>query len=153
MAVEPDQAQGNVVRPLERLATSLAVALIGGVIIWDGARQTGESAYFPIAVGGAMVALSAITIAKLDRATRFSDEAPLAKGFAGLVMLGLFIWLAGHVGFLTSSLLLIPAMALLGGDRNVLRMTIGTIAFVGLAYLVFNLALSQPLPAELIFGD
>jgi hypothetical protein len=153
MAVEPNKAEGNAVRPRERLAAALAIALIGGVIVWDGARQVGASAYFPMAVGGAMVALSAVTLAKLGGALRITDEAPLAKGFAGLALLALFVGLASYGGFLTASIVFIPAMALLGGDRNYPRIAVGTIAFVILAYLIFNLALSQPLPAELIFGD
>lgn len=153
MAVKPDKAEGNAVKPLERLAAALAIALIGGVIVFDGTRQSGASAYFPIAVGGAMIALSMVTIAALGRDVRLTDEAPLLKGFAGLVLLALFIGLAGHVGFLTASVVFIPVMALLGGDRNFLRIALGTVAFVVLAYAVFNLALSQPMPAELILGN
>jgi len=153
MAVGPDKVQGNAVKPYERLAAALAIALIGGVIVWDGARQSGASAYFPVAVGSAMIVLSIATIARLGRAVRFTDEAPLLKGFAGLAMLALFIGLAGYVGFLTASIVFIPVMALLGGDRNFPRIALGTVAFAVLAYAVFNLALSQPMPAELILGN
>ncbi|MEW5420947.1 tripartite tricarboxylate transporter TctB family protein [Amorphus sp. 3PC139-8] len=143
---------GNPVRPLERLAAALAVALAGGVVVWDGTRQAGASAYFPIAVGSAMIALSAVTVIRLDRKTRMTEEAPLLRGFAGLAMLAAFIGLAGYIGFLSASVAFIPAMAVLGGDRNIVRIAVGTVAFVILAYVVFNLAFAQPFPAELILG-
>lgn len=152
VAVEPEKLEGNPVRPLERLAVALAVALAGGVVVWDGARQAGASAYFPIAVGSAMIALSAVSVARLDRETRMTEEAPLFRGFVGLGMLAAFIFLAGQIGFLTASITFIPAMALLGGDRNFLRIAVGTVAFVIMAYVVFNLAFAQPFPAELILG-
>ncbi|SDU15276.1 tripartite tricarboxylate transporter TctB family protein [Stappia sp. ES.058] len=152
MAVTPERAEGNTVRPLERLAVALAVALAGGVVVFDGTRQAGASAYFPIAVGSAMIVLSAVSVAGLGRDLRFTDEAPLLKGFAGLVLLAAFIGLSGQIGFLTASLAFIPAMAVLGGDRNVVRVVVGTLAFVVMAYVVFHLALAQPFPAELILG-
>lgn len=152
MAVTPEKAEGNTVRPLERLAVALLVALVGAVVTWDGTRQDGASAYFPIAVGSAMIVLSVISIIRLGRDTRLTDEAPLVRGFAGLALLAVFIALAGQVGFLTASLAFIPAMAVLGGDRNAVRVVVGTVVFVVMAYVVFHLAFAQPFPAELILG-
>lgn len=140
------------VRPLERLAVCLVVALVGGIVVWDGFCQVGAGGYFPLAVGGAMIVLSAISILGMDRMAMATDEAPLSKGIAGLVLLTAFIALAGNIGFLTASILFVPAMALLGGDRSVLRILVGTAAFVLVAYAVFNVAFSQPFPAELILG-
>lgn len=152
MAVNETPSSESTVQPRERLAVAIAIAALGGVIVWDGLRQTAASAYFPVAVGGAMIALSLITIAARDPESRATDEAPLRKGLPALVLLAGFIALAGAVGFLTASIAFIPAMALLGGDRNPMRIAIGTVAFIAAAYLVFHVILAQPLPAELVLG-
>jgi hypothetical protein len=152
MRPENGNGNGNAVRPLERLAVTLAIATVGAIVVWDGTRQAGASSYFPIAIGLAIVALSGISLAKVGREKRPTDEAPLMKGFVGLAMLAVFIGLSSQVGFLTASLAFIPAMAVLGGDRSFPRIAIGTAAFIIMAYLVFELAFAQPLPADLIFG-
>ena len=153
MAIKSEQpTAGQMVQPRERLIVAILVALLGAIIVWDGSRQVAESAYFPYAVGGALVVLSLFTLLGHRQQASATDEAPLKKGLAGLLLLAAFIWLAGSIGFLTSALWFIPAMAYLGGERRWLHIVIGTVLFDVLAYVVFHLIFSHPFPAELIFG-
>ena len=71
-------------------------------------------------------------------------------GLAGLLLLGVFIWSAQTIGFLTSALWFLPAMAILGGERRWLRLGLMTSGFVFIAYLTFHQLLAQSLPSEFI---
>lgn len=138
----------------EQLAINLMVAAGGAVILWDGFSLPGNSAYFPVTVGAALIVLSLISAFHvIGKAAAITDEASLPRGLAGLALLVVFIWSAGSIGFLTSSLWFIPVMAVLGGERHWLRALLITFGFCLVAWLMFGLIFSQTMPPELIFGE
>ncbi|KAA0011988.1 hypothetical protein F0A17_11860 [Billgrantia pellis] len=140
----------------ERLATNIMVAGIGALILWDSASLTGASAYFPVAVGVSLIAFSAISAINQILRTRDSartSEASLIHGLAGLALLGLFVASASAMGFLTSALWFLPAMAMLGGERHGWRVVLITLLFTLLAWLLFHLVFAQSMPPEFIFGE
>ena len=138
----------------ERLAVHALVGIGGAVVLLDSASLVMASGYFPAAIGVALVALSAVSmVSALSAGPLTTDEAPLGLGIAGLAMLFVFIWSSSQIGFLTSSLWMLPAMALLGGDRRWGRIALLTGAFVILAWIVFGLVFAQTFPPELILGE
>lgn len=154
MAVDKEVEPRKFVKRQERLIVTVIVGLFGAVVFWEGTRQVGDSAVYPLVVGGAIMVMSFFSILGIWlKPLLFTDEAPLKTGFLGLALVGVFIALSATIGFLTTSLLFLPTMAYLGGERRKLAILAGTMAFVVGAYLIFNLILSHPLPAELIFGE
>lgn len=152
MAVMSSKDPERQVHLWERITATLSVAVFGAVMVWDGNQQVAESSYFPVVVGIALIVLSAFSLFGMRELVVHSDEAPLLKGLIGLVMFAIFIALSNIIGFLTSSIILIPAMAYLGGERRFLRIVTGIILFDVAAYLVFSLLFSHPFPTELILG-
>ncbi len=136
----------------ERLLVHAAVAALGGAVLWDSFSQQGASAYFPTAIGCGLILLSAVSALKVVPRRLLTSEATLVKGLGGLALLAVFALLAGEAGFLSTALLFIPAMALLGGDRNVPRVALATVSFVALAYVVFHVVFAQSFPPEFILG-
>lgn len=137
----------------ERLIMHGGVGITGVVILWDTAALTGASAIFPRAIGGALVVvaiISAITALKTGR--KESDEASLAKGLPGLVLLALYVFGSVQLGFLTSALWFIPALSLLGGERRPGYIALLTAGFIALMFLVFVLLFNQQLPPEFVLG-
>ncbi|MFV0245119.1 MAG: tripartite tricarboxylate transporter TctB family protein [Qingshengfaniella sp.] len=138
----------------ERLIVHALVLAGGVVILRDATSLSAQSAYFPIFVGWALILLSLISMAAALRTGPLpTDEAPFVTGALGLMLLGGFVFSSQTIGFLTSTLWFLPALALVGGERRVIRLGIMTLAFTALAYLVFTLLFAQPLPAELILGE
>lgn len=138
----------------ERLASHGLVALAGGIILWDTGSYSGASAYFPRTVGGALVALSAISsVVAFRKPAKDGSEAPLNRGIPGLILLFAYIWISQYVGFLTSTIWFVPALALLGGERRWAYFAILTAGFAAALFLVFVMLFKQPLPPELIFGE
>lgn len=154
MAVDKEIESQKFVSLRERLIVTVIVGLFGAVVFWEGTRQVEDSAIYPLVVGAAIMVLSLFSILGIRiKPLLFTDEAPLKTGFLGLVLVGVFIALSASIGFLTASLIFLPAMAYLGGERRKLAILLGTIVFIIGAYLVFNLMFSHPFPAELIFGE
>lgn len=140
----------------EKLAINLFVAGLGGVFLWDSQSLQGGSAYFPISIGVALVilsALSALNTVMTKEGGTSTEEASLVHGMAGLVLLGLFVLGATFLGFVTSSLWFLPAMAWLGGEKKWSRIGVITLTFAFLTTLLFHVLFSQTMPPELIFGE
>ncbi len=140
----------------EQLAINVMVAGIGALILWDSASLEGGSAYFPLAVGLGLIGMSVVSAGYLlwrrSGDTR-TGEATLFHGLAGLALLGGFVASAGQLGFLTSTLWFLPAMSILGGERNWWRVLLITLLFTLLAWVLFRGIFAQTLPPEWIFGD
>lgn len=140
----------------ERLAINVMVAGIGALILWDSASLAGASAYFPLAVGLGLIGVSALSAAHLlwrSRGDARTGEASLFHGLAGLALLAGFVASAGQLGFLTSALWFLPAMALLGGERHGWRVLLITLLFTLLAWALFRGIFAQTMPPEWILGD
>lgn len=139
----------------ERLAINLMIAAVGGVIVWDSQSLHGGSAYFPLTVGFALIALSVVSVIHLLRhfSASTTSEASLPLGIVGLVLAVLYLWSAQSIGFITSALWFLPLMALLGGERRWPFIAGMTLCFALLAWLVFGLVFAQTMPPELIFGE
>lgn len=135
----------------ERLAVTALVASGGAVVLWRASGFPGVSGYFPTAIGLSVMILSAISAVRTVGAGPFMvEEARLGTGLAGLSLLGVFIWSAQNIGFLTSALWFLPAMAILGGERRWLRLALMTLGVVFAAWLIFYQLFSRPLPPEFI---
>lgn len=142
---------GKTVTRAERLAVSALVLLGGVVILRDAASLSAQSSYFPLFVGVALMVLSVISsVASWRHGDKPTDEAGLTMGIGGLLLLGLFIFSAARIGFLTSTLWFLPALAVLGGERHWVRLVIITAIFSALVYAIFTLIFAQSLPPELI---
>lgn len=140
----------------EKLAINLFVGCLGGLILWDSHTLQGDSAFFPVSIGIALIILSAISaLHSVVRQTGASatEEASLGHGLAGLGLLALFVLSAAYLGFVTSSLWFLPAMAWLGGERTWPRIVVITLTFAVLISLLFHVLFSQTMPPELIFGE
>lgn len=146
------QSRTGGVGAIERLLTTGAVAIIGGAILWDSAAYQGGSRFFPVAIGGGLLVLSGVSALAHRRERHPTDEANLPIMAFGMALLAAFIFLASRGGFLSCTLLFIPAMALLGGYRNIPVLVIATLSFVALAYVVFVIGLGVSLPADILWG-
>lgn len=145
---------GKPVRRLERLAVNALVLLGGVVILRDAVSLSAQSSHFPTFIGTALIVLSLLSAgATLRHGETSTDEAALATGCAALLLLGLFIFSASHIGFITSTIWFLPALALLGGERKWGRLAIMTLGFTLLVYVTFKLVFAQSLPVELILGE
>lgn len=140
---------------LERLIVHALIIAGGVVILRETASLSDQSAYIPMFLGWGLIALSLLSAAATLRsaAPRITDEAPLLKGGAALMLFAGFIYSSSHIGFLTSTLWFLPALAVLAGERRWLRLALMTIAFAIAAYLIFKLLFAQSLPTELILGE
>lgn len=138
----------------ERLTIFALVGVLGGVILWDAASLSGASAYFPRAVGGLTILISLVSAGAALRQTRSrTEEAPLRRGIPALLILAFYIYSASWIGFLSSLIWFVPAMAVLGGEKRLLRITLLTVCFGLAVFLVFGVLFNQPLPPELILGE
>lgn len=150
--MSPDQ--DRTVSLVERLTIHGLVGLTGAVILWDTASLSGASAIFPRAIGAALICLAAISAVYAFRIrSPTTEEVGLAMGLSALVLLALYIWTSVRIGFVTSSLWFVPALALLGGERRAVHIALLTIGFVLAVLIVFEVLFKQPLPPELILGE
>lgn len=149
MAVEA--LRENPVSLPERLTVTALVASGGAVVLWQASSFPGASGYFPTAIGLSVIILSAISAVWTVSAGSFVvEEARLGTGLTGLLLLGAFIWSAQNIGFLTSALWFLPAMAIVGGERRWFRLALMTLGVVFAAWLIFHQLFSRPLPPEFI---
>lgn len=111
------------------------------------------SALLPTAMLVAMIVLSLALIAR--GLVGASHEKPRAGVF---VSLHRFFWaissVLGYVvavdfiGFYTSSVIMIPAVAWIFGYRNPWRLALATVLFVGGTALIFQVGMNREFPAE-----
>lgn len=138
----------------ECLLVHALVFVMGVVIILDATPLSKQSGYFPNFIGWSLVVLPSISaVSAMWQGVLATNEAPLARGWASLLLLAGFVFSSGHIGFLTSSLWFLPALAQLAGDRHGVRQALMTASFMALAWLVFKLLFAQTMPPELILGE
>jgi putative tricarboxylic transport membrane protein len=151
------------VSPLtERLAVVVTLA-VTGVAWWMSARFPVDARFFPRMVLGLLGVLSVVWLARtfVTGGSRFA--APVAEGETGevepffihagyfvaaITMLTAYVLLVGQIGYFSSTILFIPAMALALGYRRPLGILLTTGAFVGMIYLIFVVMFRRRLPTE-----
>lgn len=140
------------------LAAALGVGAISVFGVVEASRYHGASSYMPLAVTGLSVALagvwavqSALALAR-GRGAYFTIPAPVMVRFAIVVAaVVLYVVGIGSVGFFTSTVVMVPGLAMLIGYRNVPVALIATAGFCAVLYGVFRLLLAVPLPPERLF--
>ena len=130
-----------------------AVSLAGLVEAWS---YSGQSGLLPRAVLVAAVFLSLVWCLQSLRAMRADGERiviekPRLARFGALLLGGaLYVLGIAWVGFFTSTIIIVPAIAISLGYRNWTVILLSTLGFVVVLYAVFRLLLGIPLPDELI---
>ncbi len=151
------------VAPLtERLAAVVTLA-VTGVAWWMSARFPFDARFFPRMVLGLLGVLSVVWLVRtfVSAGSRFA--APVAEGETGevepffispgyfvaaITMLTAYVLMVGQLGYFSSTILFIPAMALALGYRRPLGILLTTGAFVGMIYLIFVVMFRRRLPTE-----
>ena len=142
-------------RPFVELVAAGLFAGLFVVLLAQGIGYPGRSTYMPVAASGiglAMCALWALgSVRKLAAgpAERFEVTGGDVGRFAlilgaGIAYLAGFVWL----GFFTSTLILMPALSLALGYRNLTVIALTTLGFALVLWAVFRLLLGVPLPPE-----
>ena len=151
------------VSPLtERLAAAVTLA-VTGVAWWMSAAFPFDARFFPRMVLGLLGVLSLVWLARTFVPAGHRFAAPAAEGEAAEVrpffihpgyfvvaigMLAAYAVLVGRIGYFSSTILFIPAMALALGYRRPLGILLTTGAFVGTIYLIFVVMFRRRLPTE-----
>lgn len=133
---------------------SLLFSVLGLIEAWG---YSGEGGMMPRAVMLFMVALSAIwSVQSTARLGRQSDQiisaTPQQLRRAGmLAVAGLFLLIGmQYLGFFTTAVFVLPALAYGLGYRELKGLAIATGLFMLLLIVVFRIFLAVPLPAELL---
>lgn len=147
-------------RSAELVAAGIFAALFA-FLIFEAIGYSGRSAYMPAAASGIgllMCCFWALKAARPAAAGPAEDVEPAerydaTKGdvtrfalilAAGVVYVAGFVW----VGFFTSTIIMVPSIALALGYRNPKVVALTTIGFALILYAVFRLLLAVPLPPE-----
>lgn len=135
---------------------SLFLSALGLIEAWG---YSGEGGMMPRAVMLLMVALSAIWSAQsIARLGRYSDQiinaTPQQLRGAGLLAVAGLALVIGmqYVGFFTTAIVVLPAVAYGLGYREPKGLLLATGLFMLLLIVVFRIFLAVPLPAELLFS-
>ncbi|MBJ3774877.1 tripartite tricarboxylate transporter TctB family protein [Acuticoccus mangrovi] len=149
---------------MNRRTVELVVALAVGALcvggLFEAYSYRGQSSTMPLAVVGTALALSliwavqsAVGLARGDTAA-FSPSPLEALRFAIVVVAAvLYVYGVIHVGFFTSTVIMVPVLAAALGYRNWLASLIATVIFVAVLYGVFHMLLAIPLPPETLLGS
>jgi hypothetical protein len=143
----------------------LAIMSYGGYAIAEGLRVGGRSGIFPLALGVALVALTAVaTIRTLrPRATPADslesepspDMAPITLSWvhaAGLALLAAYMLAASYIGLLSAAIVFTPVLGFVGAERRWTLLAAFTAILVLVLYFIFSVFLRLPLPPEFLIG-
>lgn len=113
---------------------------------------------YPSFVTGLMCVLGLALIGRsLTRAGRSRGFGPyvvhLPKFVISVVLTGLYFIASGTLGFMESTLVYIPMIAWLSGYRHIGAIAGGTVIYVVVLYLVFDLSFQRPLPEGVVKGS
>jgi putative tricarboxylic transport membrane protein len=133
-------------------AALVLIALAGGM--WYGSYGFAPDArVFPHIVAALMVGLALIMLVRSFAGAAGGAGMPFFKHFptfaVGFAMIVGYIFLVSRIGYFSATVVFVPAFALMLGLRRPWIITLSTIGFVLLVYLVFVTAFERPLPLEL----
>jgi uncharacterized membrane protein YdbT with pleckstrin-like domain len=142
----------------ESVAALLALAVsAAGVVESLGFR--GQGAIMPLAVTGLATALSLAWLATSAVALVRGTGERVALDRRELVRFAIicagaiaYALLMARIGFFTTTLIVVPALALAAGYRNYKVLAGATLGFVLVLYAVFRGLLSVPLPDDLLLS-
>jgi hypothetical protein len=135
----------------DSIAALLGLAVGGGFFVLS--LSVGAGGVFPRAVAGIMMAASLGLLIKAF--IKPSAIAPLAREAilrvaAAVVLTLLYIVGVAKLGFITASLVFIPAAAYALGLKRHLLVWVTTVVFVASVYVLFETLFGTPLPRDLI---
>ncbi|KQS83581.1 MULTISPECIES: tripartite tricarboxylate transporter TctB family protein [unclassified Rhizobium] len=139
------------------IGLSALLTLLGIYIVWQGldyGYQDGAvpaAGFFPFWIGAGLALFSALNLIRNLRHSRLLgavDQAEIVR--VGLVSLALggFVVLSGFIGMIAASVLLMIAIGMVFGARDIRSLlAVGGIALgmAGILYLVFGVVLAIPL--------
>jgi hypothetical protein len=135
-----------------------AIVLVFGTTVFIAAGSyAAAAALFPRSVAGIMMLAATVLIVRdlAGRAPAFVSEFDRAAALRiAMVVVASLIYVAGvaSIGFVTASVVFIPATAFLLGVRNVWEVAIATVVFVGGIAFLFRHVFGIPLPREVILA-
>lgn len=142
---------------LVELCGAGAFAALFAFLLSEALGYSARSAYMPAAASGIGLLMCLIWAVQAARgiasgpAEYYGTTRTDYRRFAMILAVGVayvlgFVW----VGFFTSTLIMVPVVAVALGYRNWRVVGLTTLGFALILYLVFRLLLSVPLPPEAI---
>lgn len=139
--------------------TALTVLAASAAGLFESLGFRGQGAIMPVTVTALASALSTIWLATSAVAVvRGTGKVVELDGrevgrFVVLCFAAVaYVYLMSRIGFFTTTILVVPALASIGGYRNAKVLAAATIGFVIVIYGVFRGLLSVPLPDDLILS-
>lgn len=130
------------------------VAVLAALGCWRAMEFIPNARFFPllilapaVVIGIAIAVRGQLRLVRLGNNPRFFTSPRPFFLVVGMMTLGLVV--LSHLGFLTTSALIIPTLSYLLGYRKPLPVFITTVLFLAMVYIVFIKLLSRPLPDEI----
>lgn len=118
-----------------------------------------QSAIMPLAVTALACALSVVWLATSAVAVLCGTGERIELDVREIMRFGMiclatiaYAYLMDRIGFFTTTVLVVPALAFIGGYRNAKVLAAATAGFVVVLYGVFRGLLSVPLPDDFLFS-
>lgn len=145
-------------RSIELAAAGIFAALFAFLFL-TGIGYPGRSAYMPAAASGIGFLMCCLWALKAGRLLAHGEAEPLDSTASDLfrfvlILISAAAYLAGFVwlGFFTSTVIMVPAMAWFLEYREPKVIALATLGFTIVLYLVFRMLLAVPLPKEAILS-
>ncbi|TCR63481.1 tripartite tricarboxylate transporter TctB family protein [Bosea sp. BK604] len=135
--------------------------LLGAVVAVEAHRipDSGTDAIgpgtFPFFLGIIIALCGAATVfSALKSAPEAEDHEPVRWGvvWTAFVLLVAYTFALAYLGFPLATVILVPAMLLLLGTRDVKGISVSAVAVSGAVFLIFGKVLGVDLPLGLVFG-
>lgn len=140
---------------LRDLAAASIVCLLAATVFYASGNYAAEAAAFPRLISGLMFICGAAIFAR----SFFRSEAPLAVDWAmasrvAVVAVATIVYVFAfrYVGFVTSSIIFIPAICYYLGFRSLVTIAISTVVFIAAVYYAFTKLFGTQLPTDLILS-
>lgn len=132
-----------------------AVVAVEAHRIPDSGTDTIGPGTFPFALGIVIALCGAATVfSALKASSESEDHEPVRWGvvWTAFALLVAYTFALAYLGFLLATVILVPAMLLLLGTRDVKGISLSAVAVSGAVFLIFGKALGVDLPLGLVFG-
>ena len=132
---------------------AIVIMLGASALLVEAARMPTMSAMLPIAMLVFLIGLAATMLVKNVTAQRRGVvQARLVqrpkRAIGAYFAIVIYSLLVSLIGFYTSTVLMVPLVGWIFGYRNLPRLMLATVIFVGSIFLIFNLAMGQEFPVE-----
>lgn len=134
----------------------ITICLLG--LIFEVSTYTGASAIMPLGILSIVIILSLIWLVQsmfeLKRSSSstddmITDDIESKRFFVFFCISFIYVIAISSIGFFTATIIAIPIMSISMGYRNLIGITISTVLFTSIIFVVFNLFLKVPLPLEI----